>query len=116
MRSTRSFDGSIFREWVLNIGRRDARSRIAHLLCEFAYRLSTHDLTPSGVYELPITQEQLADATGLTAVHVNRVLKSLQAEGLIDRNRRIVSFPNWQALRDVADFNPRYLHAPELAN
>lgn len=109
-------EASIFREWVVNIGRRDARSRIAHLLCEFAYRLSTHDLTPSGVYELPITQEQLADATGLTAVHVNRVLKSLQAEGLIDRNRRIVSFPNWQALRDVADFNPRYLHAPELAN
>ena len=109
-------EASIFREWVVNIGQRDSRSRIAHLLCEFAYRLSTHDLTPSGVYELPITQEQLADATGLTAVHVNRVLKSLQAEGLIDRNRRIVSFPNWQVLRDVADFNPRYLHAPELAN
>ena len=110
-------EASIFREWVVNIGRRDARSRIAHLLCEFAYRLSTHDLTPSRVCQLPITQEQLADATGLTAVHVNRVLKSLQAEGLIDRNRRIVSFPNWQALRDVAAFNPRYLHAPtrELA-
>ena len=62
-----------------------------------------------------MTQEQLADATGLTAVHVNRVLKGLEAEGLIDRNRRIISFPNWQRLRDVGDFNPRYLHAPELA-
>jgi CRP-like cAMP-binding protein len=108
-------EASIFREWVVNVGRRDARSRIAHLLCEFAYRLSTHDLAPSGQYELPITQEQLADATGLTAVHVNRVLKGLQADGLIDRNRRIVSFPNWQRLRDVADFNPRYLHTLELA-
>jgi CRP-like cAMP-binding protein len=57
-------EASIFREWVVNVGRRDARSRIAHLLCEFAYRLSTHDLAPSGQYELPITQEQLADATG----------------------------------------------------
>jgi CRP-like cAMP-binding protein len=107
-------EASIFREWVVNVGRRDARSRISHLLCEFAYRMTTHGLAPSGSYELPITQEQLADATGLTAVHVNRVLKGLQADGLIDRNRRIVTFPDWQRLRDVADFNPRYLHAPEL--
>jgi CRP-like cAMP-binding protein len=108
-------EASIFREWVVNVGRRDARTRISHLLCEFAYRLTTHGQIPSGSYELPITQEQLADATGLTAVHVNRVLKGLQADGLIDRSRRIVSFPDWQRLRDVADFNPRYLHAPELA-
>jgi CRP-like cAMP-binding protein len=104
-------EASIFREWALNIGRRDSRSRIAHLLCEFAYRLAMQGMEPVGNYELPITQEQLADATGLTAVHVNRVLKGLQAEGLLDRNRRIVSFPDWQRLRDVGDFNPRYLHA-----
>jgi CRP-like cAMP-binding protein len=103
-------ESSIFREWALNIGRRDSRSRIAHLLCEFAYRLSIQGLDPSGDYELPITQEQLADATGLTAVHVNRVLKGLQSEGLLDRNRRVVSFPDWHRLRDVGDFNPRYLH------
>ena len=108
-------EASIFREWVVNVGRRDSRSRIAHLLCEFAYRLTVQDLTPSGYFELPITQEQLADATGLTAVHVNRVLKGLEAEGLIERNRRIVSFPDWRRLRDVGDFNPRYLHAPDLA-
>ena len=107
-------EASIFREWTLNIGRRDSRSRIAHLLCEFAYRLSLQGLEPSGDYELPMTQEQLADATGLTAVHVNRVLKGLQAEGLIDRNRRTVSFPDWKRLRDVGDFNARYLHPLEL--
>jgi CRP-like cAMP-binding protein len=107
-------EASIFREWVVNVGRRDSRSRIAHLLCEFAYRLSAHGLAGTGFYELPITQEQLADATGLTAVHVNRVLKGLQAEGLIERNRRIVSFPDWQRLREVGDFNPRYLHTREL--
>lgn len=103
-------EASVFREWVLNIGRRDARSRIAHVLCEFAVRLSAQRLTPPGGYELPLTQEQLADATGLTPVHVNRVLKGLQAEGLISRNRRMIAFPDWKHLRDVADFNTRYLH------
>ena len=107
-------EASIFREWVLNIGRRDARSRIAHLLCEFAYRMEAQGLSIESVYELPMTQEQLADATGLTAVHVNRVLQGLQREGLIQRERRIISFVDWQRLRDVADFNPRYLHGREF--
>src|SRR5690242_7801355 len=61
-------EASIFREWVLNVGRRDARSRIAHLLCEFGWRMNAQRLAPSGMYELPMTQEQLADATGLTPV------------------------------------------------
>ena len=111
---TTLIEASIFREWALNIGRRDARSRIAHLLCEFAYRLTAYGLQPSGTYELPMTQEQLADATGLTAVHVNRVLQGLQREGLIDRDRRMVRFPSWERMRDVADFNPRYLHTREV--
>jgi CRP-like cAMP-binding protein len=108
-------EASIFREWVVNIGQRDARSRIAHLLCEFAYRLNAQDVATPGVYELPITQEQLADATGLTPVHVNRVLQGLQREGLIERDRRMVRFPSWERLRDVADFNPRYLHASDVS-
>lgn len=103
-------EASIFREWAVNVGRRDARSRIAHLLCEFAYRVSLQGLQTDGAYELPMTQEQLADATGLTAVHVNRVLKALQTEGLINRDRRVVSFPDWRRLREVGDFNARYLH------
>jgi CRP-like cAMP-binding protein len=103
-------EASIFREWVLNVGRRDARTRLAHLLCEFASRLDQFELTSDGIYELPMTQEQLADATGLTSVHVNRVLKSLEADGLIMRNRRNISFPNWRRLQEVGDFNRRYLH------
>ena len=103
-------EASIFREWTLNIGRRDARTRIAHLLCEFAYRLTAFGLVPSGPYELPMTQEQLADSTGLTAVHVNRVLQGLQRDGLLNRDRRMIRFPSWERMRDVADFNPRYLH------
>lgn len=107
-------EASIFREWVLNIGRRDARSRIAHLLCEFAYRMSAQGLSPSGIYELPMTQEQLADATGLTPVHVNRVLQALQRDGLMERDRRIIRFVNWDRMREVADFNARYLHTREF--
>ncbi len=103
-------EGSISREWVLNVGRRDARSRLAHLLCEFAVRTDVLGLSGGQGYELPMSQEQLGDALGLTAVHVNRTIKSLEADGLISRNRRRISFPRWDALRDLADFSTRYLH------
>jgi CRP-like cAMP-binding protein len=103
-------EASIFREWVLNVGRRDARTRLAHLLCEFAIRMEAQGLIDGGGFELPITQEQLADAVGLTPVHVNRTLKSLEADGLITRNKRNIAFPSWERMRDIGDFNPRYLH------
>lgn len=103
-------EASIFREWVLNVGRRDARGRVAHLLCEFALRLKAYGLAEQYGYELPMSQEQLADAIGLTAVHVNRTLKALEEEGLIKRQRRFVSFPDWERLRSAADFSERYLH------
>jgi len=103
-------EGSIFREWVLNVGRRDARTRMAHLLCEFALRMEKAGLAGGDGFELPITQEQLADAVGLTPVHVNRTLKALEATGLIRRNKRNIAFPSWERMRDVGDFNQRYLH------
>jgi CRP-like cAMP-binding protein len=112
---TTLIEASIFREWVVNVGQRDSRTRIAHLLCEFAYRLNAQELNTDGAYELPITQEQLADATGLTSVHVNRVLQALQRDGLIERDRRMIRFPSWERMQDVADFNPRYLHTADLA-
>ncbi|MHA4835832.1 Crp/Fnr family transcriptional regulator [Sphingopyxis sp. MSC1_008] len=108
-------DSSIFREWVVNVGRRDGRARIAHLLCEFARRMEVAGLADAAGYELPLTQEQIADATGLTAVHVNRVLKTLTSEGLIRRTRRVVSIPNWAGLRRVAGFNETYLHFDQVA-
>jgi CRP-like cAMP-binding protein len=103
-------DASILREWVVNVGRRDARARIAHILCEFAVRLGSRGLTTDHGFELPMTQEQLADATGLTSVHVNRVLKSLEVEGLITRKRRQIHFDDWRALQDAGDFSRGYLH------
>jgi len=103
-------DSSIFREWIANVGRRDARSRAAHLLCELAVRLSAQGLAEEYGYQLPMTQELLADSLGLTSVHVNRMLKSLEADGYILRTRRYISFPDWPKMRHIADFNERYLH------
>jgi CRP-like cAMP-binding protein len=103
-------DASIFREWVMNVGRRDSITRIAHLLCEFALRLEAAGLGNHQQYELPMTQEQLADAVGLTPVHVNRILKELGQRGLIIRDKRAITIEDWRKLRDVADFSSRYLH------
>jgi len=104
-------DASIFREWIANVGRRDATTRVAHLLCEFSLRLKVAGLGEQTNYELPMTQEQLADATGLTSVHVNRTLKSLEAERLIERtNPRRIVIGDWRKLADAGDFDSSYLH------
>ena len=103
-------DASIFREWTLNVGRRDARTRAAHLLCEFALRLEAAGLGERCNYDLPMTQDQLADALGLTSVHINRTLKALGEEGLIRRRLRSVEIVDWQRLSKAADFDPAYLH------
>lgn len=104
-------DASIFREWVLNVGRRDARTRIAHLLCEFASRCETAGLGSAESFELPMSQEQIADSTGLTGVHVNRMLRALEEAGAIARDRRHIRIVDWELMRALADFDPAYLHA-----
>jgi len=108
-------DASIFRESVLNVGRRDARARVAHLLCEFVTRRAATRVDGRISFALPMTQEQIADATGLTPVHVNRTLQSLGADGLITRDRRQIVIDNWDRLRAAADFNPAYLHLGQPA-
>jgi CRP-like cAMP-binding protein len=104
-------DASLTREWVANIGRRDARSRLAHLFCEFAVRMKVAGLADENQFELPMTQEQLADATGLTSVHVNRTIRVMESEGLIRRlGRRAVAYDDWRKLAEVGDFDTNYLH------
>jgi CRP-like cAMP-binding protein len=107
-------DGSIFREWIANVGRRDARTRTAHVLCEFGLRQEAAGLGTRRKYDLPMTQEQLGDALGLTPVHVNRTLRALEEGGLIQREKRSITIADWDALRRTADFDPTYLHL-ELA-
>ena len=103
-------DAAVFREWIVNVGRRDSISRISHLLCEFAIRLEAAGLARNHRYDMPMTQEQIADCTGLTPVHVNRVLKELGRMGLIERDKRAVAIVQWDRLKDIGDFNTRYLH------
>lgn len=104
-------DGSVFREWIANVGWRDARTAMAHLLCELALRLKVAGLGQQTDYELPLTQEQLADALGLTAVHVNRTIKVLEADKLISRaTSRSIIIGDWKKLAEAGDFNSNYLH------
>jgi CRP-like cAMP-binding protein len=103
-------DASVHREWTANVGRRDARTRMAHLLCEFGVRLHDAGLGTLCSYEMPMTQEQLADCTGLTPVHVNRTLKGLDRDGLTQRTMRSVAIRDWDSLAKAGDFDTRYLH------
>jgi CRP-like cAMP-binding protein len=103
-------DASIFREWIANNARRKAEARIAHIICEFGVRLEALGLGERCSYQFPMTQEQLADATGLTTVHVNRSLKSLEARGLLTRTTRYVAVGDWPSLQRAGDFDEAYLH------
>lgn len=104
-------DASVFREWILNVGRRGARTRLAHLLCETTVRVAGLDADSASA--LPLTQGQLADATGLTPVHVNRVLQSLAQDRLIAREDGAITVLDLPRLATVGEFDPAYLH-PEL--
>lgn len=103
-------DGAIFREWTLNVSRRDALTRTAHMFCEFTVRMQAAGLGDGSAFELPMTQRELADALGLTAIHLNRQLKILQSEGLISMTKRAVSIIDYPQLVKLGDFDPRYLH------
>ncbi len=103
-------DSAIFRMWMVNIGRRSAYQRIAHLICETLVRLETVGLAQERSFELPVTQTELGDALGLSTVHCNRILQRLRREGLITLGGGDVSILDWEALKRAADFGPTYLH------
>ncbi len=101
---------SIQREWTLNLGQRTAYERIAHLLCELFIRLRTVGLTDGNSCHFPLTQVDIADASGLTAVHVNRTLQELRRDGLIELQAKRLAIPDLKALQNAAMFNDNYLH------
>jgi CRP-like cAMP-binding protein len=105
---------AVAREWTTNLGQRNAFERVAHVLCELHLRLEAVGLTsgdggkPS--FELPVTQQQLADATGMTSVHANRTVQQMRDEGLVVWKGKTLVIPNLEALKSAALFNPNYLH------
>jgi CRP-like cAMP-binding protein len=98
------------REWTTNVGRRSAYERVAHLLCELFTRLRAVGLTNDGECDFPLTQNDLADCTGLTSVHINRTLQDLRRSGMIALERRTLGIPDFDRLMDLCMFNPNYLH------
>ncbi|TIS63902.1 MAG: Crp/Fnr family transcriptional regulator [Mesorhizobium sp.] len=103
-------DAAIYREWVTNVGRRDAYARTAHMLCELIVRLRFAGRIKDHVADLPITQAALGDAVGLSAVHVNRTLQALRGDGLIATPGTKLRALDWPGLVQAGEFDPTYLH------
>jgi CRP-like cAMP-binding protein len=102
-------DGSMFSQWVVNVGRRNALSRVAHLFCGMAIRCEKAGQGDRQAFPLPITQADLADATGLTNVHVNRTLKELRTQSAVELRTGTVTIPDWQKLVALGDFDPAFM-------
>ena len=111
-------DSAVFREWVANVGSRQAYGRISHLLCELVVRLDAVGLTDGMTCELRMTQTELGDATGLSTVHVNRTLQSLRQKKIIRWKDSTFEVLDWQALKEAGDFDAAFLHlvGPKSAN
>jgi CRP-like cAMP-binding protein len=103
-------DAAVFREWIVNIGSREASSRIAHILCEVFLKLQAVGLTDGSSFEFPITQSEIGDATGLSTVHVNRSIQKLRSEKLITLEKGGCTILDWDGLKRAAGFDPTYLH------
>lgn len=104
-------DTAILNMAVVNNGRRDATERIAHLICEQFTRLAAVGLAePGRPVSFYITQTDIADASGLSLVHVNKTLRGLKDRGLIGRDPTKLEILDWKGLRDAAGFEADYLH------
>ncbi|MHA6686987.1 Crp/Fnr family transcriptional regulator [Mesorhizobium sp. A556] len=102
-------DASVHREWLVAMGRRPAIGQLAHLMCELYTRLKIVDQTKGLSFKLPLTQNQLADALGLSLVHVNRTLRDLRQRGVITWEGDRVQIDDWDGLVEIAEFDPTYL-------
>ena len=102
-------ENAILSAWSLSLGRRSALERLAHFLCEMGVRLDAGERDGSS-FAFPLTQEQIADALGLTSVHVNRTMQHLRSEGMAVTANRTVTLPDVEGLRRLGSFDPSYLH------
>lgn len=104
-----SRDEAMVVEHLVNIGRRGAAERMAHFLLELESRLALVGMGDKSGYACPLTQSLLADALGLSAIHVNRVLRQLREDGMVTFRDGFVAFDNYRKLADYAEFDSAYL-------
>jgi CRP-like cAMP-binding protein len=102
-------DAAMFREWIVNVGQRPAPARLAHVVVELWERLKIIDRGGNPI-DIPITQEQIGEALGITSVHANRVVRQLREEGIVDFQRGRIAILSEYRLRELAEFDGRYLH------
>ena len=108
-------DAAIFREWIVNVGQRPADSRLAHVVLEVRHRLAVVGRAAGDTFDMPLTQEQIAEALGITPVHANRVIRQLREAKIIDISRGRVAILSEAKLAQLAQFDDRYLHQrPDL--
>jgi CRP-like cAMP-binding protein len=103
-------DEAILREWLVGMGRRAADKRLAHLLCELLIRLQAVGQATETSFDFPLTQAELADALGISTVHVNRMVQTLREDGLITLAGKHLEIPEPERLKAFAEFDPSYLH------
>jgi CRP-like cAMP-binding protein len=106
---------AMLRERIVALGRRDARGRIAYLLCELLWRYAVVGLTDRAGFQLSLTQTELGDALGLTPVSVNRVLKEFRHLGLIDMHQKVINLLQISALQETAGLRKDYLLQGEMS-
>ncbi|KAA0121633.1 Crp/Fnr family transcriptional regulator [Methylobacterium sp. P1-11] len=113
LRKSTLVDEATLREWLLNVGRRSAVERLAHLFCELFLRLRAVGRADENAFALPLTQQDLADTTGQSTVHVNRALQELRSRGMIELQQRRLTILDLPKLKQLAEFKSGYLHLGE---
>jgi CRP-like cAMP-binding protein len=103
-------DSAIHRQWLVAMGRRSSAGHLAHLICELFLRLEVVGLTSGKSFRFPVTQNDIADAMGLSVVHLNRVLRELRLLKLVTWQGGIVRIDNWEGLKEKAEFDPAFLN------
>jgi CRP-like cAMP-binding protein len=103
-------DASMFREWIVNVGQRPAPARLAHVMMELRERLRLIGRVDGNRFEMPLTQEEIGEALGITGVHANRVIRHLREEGIVELSRGEVTVLNEDKFQELSDFDSRYLH------
>ena len=103
-------DAAMFREWIVNVGQRPAPARLVHVMIELRERLRIIGRVDGASFEMPLTQEQIGEALGITAVHANRVIRQLREEGIVELHRGRVTVLDERKFLELADFDGRYLH------